>query len=542
MIRITQLKLPILHTEEDLIQKAAKLLKTPAERILNYEIVRQSLDARKKPVLFFIYTLDLSVKGETRILQKVHDKNITSTNICPYVFPDIERRNGNNRPVIAGSGPAGLFCAWMLAKHGFRPIVIERGEKVERRVKSVSDFWKTGVLNEQSNVQFGEGGAGTFSDGKLNTTVKDPKGRNREVLRMFAEAGAPSEILYRQKPHLGTDLLIDIVKNIRMEIESLGGEFRFETQMTDLDIRDGHLYAVQLNNEEWIQADYLVCAIGHSARDTFFMLHEKGIRMSAKPFAAGVRIEHPQELVNRSQYGQAEVPLLGAASYKLTHQLSNGRGVYTFCMCPGGYVVNASSERGRLAINGMSYHSRNSGNANSAVIVTVTPEDFQRYPSFGLPPELAGLSFQRYLEEQAFSIAGGAVPVQLFRDFEVSKESSSYGGVIPCIKGTHVPANVRACLPLFMSDALTAGIHAFGEKIPGFDREDCLLSAVESRTSSPVRIHRDERLMSNIFGIFPCGEGAGYAGGITSAAIDGLKTAEAVAFALQTELKCEISK
>ncbi|MCH1983322.1 FAD-dependent monooxygenase [Ruminococcus sp. OA3] len=532
MIRITQLKLPIHHTPEDIINKVAKLLKIPADRIQEYEIIRQSLDARKKPALCFVYTIDVKTDAETKVLQKVRDKNITSTKRCPYLFPHTVSPD-ICRPVIAGSGPAGLFCAWMLAKHGIRPIVIERGEPVEQRMKSVEHFWQTGSLNEQSNVQFGEGGAGTFSDGKLNTSVKDPKGRNHEVLKMFVEAGAPAEILYQQKPHLGTDLLVNIVKNIRVQIEHLGGEFRFETQLTDLDIRSGELHALELNHSEWIPARYLICAIGHSARDTFTMLHEKGIQMSAKSFAAGVRIEHPQEMINMTQYGQREVALLGAASYKLTHQLAGGRGIYTFCMCPGGYVVNASSEQNRLAVNGMSYHDRNSGNANSAVIVTVNPEDFQTYLSPGVPSELAGLAFQRHLEEQAYQIAGGAVPVQLFEDFESTRESRSYGEIFPKIKGRHVLSNIRAFLPGFMADALVEGIHAFGKKIPGFDRRDCLLSAVESRTSSPIRIHRDARLMSNISGIFPCGEGAGYAGGITSAAIDGLKTAEAVAAALK---------
>lgn len=531
MIRITQLKLPIQHTQDDLKNKAARLLKIPADRIQGYDIIRQSLDARKKPALFFVYTIDVKTEAETKVLQKAHDKNITSTKSCSYHFPQTVPAD-KCRPVIAGSGPAGMFCAWMLAKHGIRPLVIERGEPVEQRMKSVAHFWQTGMLNEQSNVQFGEGGAGTFSDGKLNTSVKDPKGRNREVLKMFVEAGAPAEILYQQKPHLGTDLLVDIVKNIRIQIERLGGEFRFGTQLTDLDIRSGQLHAIELNHEEWMPAGHLVCAIGHSARDTFTMLHEKGIRMSAKSFAAGIRIEHPQEMINMSQYGQREVPLLGAAAYKLTHQLSGGRGIYTFCMCPGGYVVNASSELNRLAVNGMSYHDRNSGNANSAVIVTVNPEDFWTCLSPGAPRELAGLAFQRRLEEHAFQIAGGAVPVQLFEDFEAMRESRSYGEILPNIKGRHSLCNVRACLPGFMADALVEGIHAFGKKIPGFDRADCLLSAVESRTSSPVRIHRDDRLMSNISGIFPCGEGAGYAGGITSAAIDGLKTAEAVAAAL----------
>ncbi len=532
MIRITQLKLPISHTREDMIHKAAKLLKIPADRILECDIIRQSLDARKKPALFFVYTIDVKTDDESKILQKINDKNITLTRRSSYTFP-LPPFSAENRPVIAGSGPAGLFCAWMLAKHGIRPIVMERGEPVEQRMKSVAHFWQTGILNEQSNVQFGEGGAGTFSDGKLNTSVKDPKGRNHEVLKMFVEAGAPAEILYQQKPHLGTDLLVDIVKNIRVQIEHLGGEFFFETQLTDLEIRSGQLCAVELNHTKWLPARHLVCAIGHSARDTFAMLHKKGICMSAKSFAAGIRIEHPQDMINLCQYGQREVPLLGSASYKLTHQLPGGRGVYTFCMCPGGYVVNASSEQNRLAVNGMSYHDRNSGNANSAVIVTVTPGDFQPYLSPDTPPELAGLAFQRCLEEQAYRAAGGSVPVQLFEDFELRTESRSFGDVIPNIKGSHKLSNIRSCLPEFMGEALVAGIHAFGKKIPGFDRGDCLLSAVESRTSSPIRIHRDASMMSNISGIFPCGEGAGYAGGITSAAIDGLKTAEAVAAALK---------
>ena len=530
MIRISQLKLPVEHDEKMLLHKMAAALRVPETDIVEYQVVRQSLDARKKPDLYYSYTIDVSVKcSERKLVKRVNNKNVTLTKREMYVFPEGTYNMPKEPPVIVGSGPAGLFCAWMLAKHGFAPVVIERGDDADVRLKKVERFWREGILDEESNVQFGEGGAGTFSDGKLNTSVKDPKGRNLQVLKLFVDAGADSGILYQQKPHLGTDQLIRIVKNLRRQIEDMGGSFHFGWKLTDIRMDEHGVRSIQINNDRWIDTRILVCAIGHSARDTFQMLYEHGVAMSAKSFAAGIRIEHPQSMINLSQYGKEESGNLGAASYKLTHQTEEGRGVYTFCMCPGGYVVNASSEKKRLAINGMSYHSRAAENANSAVIVTVSPDDYRRFGSPDVPEPLMGIEFQRYLEQLAFERASGAVPVQLFGDFCKRKESTAFGEVLPCIKGAYQLTDVRTLFPSFMGDALEEGIRAFGKKIKGFDREDCLISGVESRSSSPVRIIRDEHLQSNIRGIYPCGEGAGYAGGITSAAMDGLKTAEAIA-------------
>lgn len=426
------------------------------------------------------------------------------------------------RPVIVGSGPAGLFCAYYLIQAGLKPIVLERGDDVEHRLARVEDFWNGGTLDPESNVQFGEGGAGTFSDGKLNTLVKDPAGRNREVLDIFVRAGAPDEIRYVQKPHLGTDLLITIVKNLRSMIESSGGEVRFRSKVTDLDIRNGRITGITVNGEEKIETDTVVLAIGHSARDTFFLLKEKGLSMEAKSFAVGLRAEHPQQLINQYQYGLKEHDRLGAANYKLTHKGKNGRGVYSFCMCPGGYVVNASSEEKRLAVNGMSYQDRGSQNANSALIVTVTAEDF---PGKDV---LAGLEFQRKLEEKAYELGKGSIPVQLFGDFKNNQKSTAFKEILPCMKGSSSFANLRELLPEVLNETLIEGITAFGKIIPGFSRDDMVLSGVESRTSSPVRINRDAGFQCEIRGIYPCGEGAGFAGGITSAAMDGLKTGEAI--------------
>ena len=427
--------------------------------------------------------------------------------------------------IIIGSGPAGLFCAYLLALEGYRPLVLERGACVEERKKDVDRFWETGVLDPSSNVQFGEGGAGTFSDGKLNTLVKDKTGRNRFVLETFVKFGADEDILYAHKPHIGTDVLIDVVSQMRQEIISLGGEFCFHTQVTDVDLTSKTLKIVHLSEnsaEEEVSAGAAVFAIGHSARDTFEMLYKHQIPMRAKSFAVGVRIEHPQTLIDHSQYGRDRGNDLPAAAYKLTENLDNGRGVYTFCMCPGGYVVNASSEPGRLAVNGMSYQTRDSRNANSAMIVTVTPEDF---PDKGV---LGGVEFQRNLEKKAWELGEGKIPVQLFGDFCKNQASEALGEVTPCMKGEYILTNVRSVLPKAVGDSIEEGVRAFGKRISGFDREDALLSGIESRTSSPVRIVRDQELTANMAGIYPCGEGAGYAGGITSAAMDGIKVAETV--------------
>lgn len=519
MIRISQLKLPISHGEAELRKKIAKSLRC-REQDFSYEILRQSLDARHKEDKKFVYTVDVTCRDEKKILKKVHDKNIMSTNKKEYVFPEPGMEPLSLSPVIVGSGPAGLFCAWYLAKAGYRPIVLERGEEAEKRQETVNRFWKDGVLDPESNVQFGEGGAGTFSDGKLNTLVKDSFGRNREVLKRFVEAGASPAILYEQKPHLGTDVLVHIVQTMRRQIEEMGGSFRFRSKVTDLIIKNGCLEAVEINGEERLPASICVLALGHSARDTFLMLKKRGIDMEAKAFAVGLRMEHPQEMINQDLYGEKENKILGAASYKVTHTCQNKRGVYSFCMCPGGYVVNASSEEGHLAVNGMSYQARDGKNANSALIVTVTPEDF---PEEG---PLGGIAFQRDLEKKAWELGKGKVPVQLFGDYCRRRSSVSLGMVEPCIKGEYILCNLRSILPKEIGDSIEEGVYAFGKKLHGFDREDALLSGIESRTSSPVRLLRSKEGVSNIQGVYPCGEGAGYAGGITSAAMDGIKTAE----------------
>lgn len=424
--------------------------------------------------------------------------------------------------MVVGTGPAGLFAAWLLAKHGYQPLVIERGYEVSKRIQAVEHFWKTNELDSVSNVQFGEGGAGTFSDGKLNTMVKDMANRYRLVMETFVNHGAPSEILYLNKPHIGTDKLRTVVESMRKEIILLGGEVRFGTQLTDLKIEDGQLKAIELNHREIIPCRLLIPAIGHSARDTFEMFLKRGLNLSPKPFAIGVRIEHKQSMISRAQYGKEYIHL-PAADYKLTHQTTKGRGVYSFCMCPGGFVVNASSEKGYLAVNGMSNYGRDEENANSAIVVTVQPEDF------GATHPLSGIEFQRKWEKAAFKAGGGLIPVQLFGDLLRGRDSVTIGGIKPNLKGGYRLSNLTGCLPNEVLEALKEGILAFDRKIKGFADEEAILSGVESRTSSPVRIHRDDAFESNIKGIYPCGEGAGYAGGITSAAIDGIKVFEAIA-------------
>lgn len=528
MIRISQLKMPLGHDKDGLRAKAAKSLRVRENRIKHLNIVKQSVDARKKPEIRYSYVVDVALsgldsEGEKQLVHRLRDKNIAISQEKPYRCPDCGDAPLAHPPVIVGTGPAGLFCGLLLARKGYRPVLLERGRDVDARTKDVDAFWNGGALLPSSNVQFGEGGAGTFSDGKLNTLVKDASGRNREVLRILVEFGADPSICYINKPHIGTDVLSRVVKAIRMEIERLGGRVRFMSQVTDLEFSDGRLCALTVNGSERIEAQAAVLAIGHSARDTFQMLFEKGISMEAKAFAVGLRIQHPQAMINRSQYGSERVKELGAADYKLTFKTGSGRGVYSFCMCPGGYVVNASSEPGRLAVNGMSYHGRAGENANSALIVTVTPEDFpDRTP-------LGGMHFQRKLEEQAFRLGGGKIPIQLYGDFKENRPPSGvFGQVRPQFKGDYQFADLRAVWPEELSGALIEGVEAFEGMIPGFSRPDAILAGIESRTSSPVRIPRDEGFESNIRGLYPCGEGAGYAGGITSAAMDGLKTAEEI--------------
>lgn len=542
MIRITQLNLPAGHTKEELYRKAAGILRIEPERIAAVHIRRQSLDARKKPELFYSYTVDveLAAPGKNGRTDKASQKKLEKTLVHKaknvrilvpgentYRFAGLGERKLSHPPVIVGAGPAGLFCGLMLARHGYRPLILERGQDVLHRQKAVEHFWKTGELDIRSNVQFGEGGAGTFSDGKLNTLVKDPNGRNRLVLEIFREFGAEESILYQNKPHIGTDLLCLVVKRMREEILRLGGEIRFECQVADLRLEQGRVCGVTTEWGEQIPCQAAVFAIGHSARDTFSMLWRQNVPMSSKAFAVGLRIQHPQSMINRVQYGREDAGFLGSADYKLTWKAAGGRGVYSFCMCPGGYVVNASSEQGMLAVNGMSYHDRAGLNANSALIVTVTPED---YPGDG---PLAGMEFQRLLERKAFEAGNGKIPVQLYGDFINKRDSYKLGDVAPQMKGMWTFGNLHQVLPSVLTAALREGICGFGQIIPGFDRLDAVLAGVESRTSSPVRIWRDERLESAVKGLYPCGEGAGYAGGITSAAMDGVRTAEAIASCYQ---------
>lgn len=523
MIRISQLKLPVEHTPEALLKKAAKILRIPPEAIGRLQIVKQSLDARKKPELYYSYTLDVKTEKEAAVVHKVKSPNVVLHSDVAYKFPESGRDAPGKRPVIIGTGPAGLFCGLLLARHGYRPLLLERGEDVDARSRKVDEFWLSGKLDSRSNVQFGEGGAGTFSDGKLNTLVKDPSGRHRLVLELFVEFGADPAILYQNKPHIGTDVLRDIVKRMRQEILRLGGEVRFGCQVTDFVVEGGRLLGVVTDAGETIETSAAILAIGHSARDTFETLYRRGIPMEQKAFAVGLRVQHPQSMINLSQYGREDAGGLGAASYKLTKQTKSGRGVYSFCMCPGGYVVNASSEPGRLAVNGMSYHARAGVNANSALIVTVTPEDFpDRTP-------LGGVAYQRVLEQLAYESAGGMIPVQQYGDFKVGRISTGLGEVAPGMRGRWAFADLRQVLPETLSQCLMEGMEGFGQMIRGFDRADALLAGIESRTSSPVRIWREENLESRVRGLYPCGEGAGYAGGITSAAIDGVKVAEAIA-------------
>ena len=525
MIRIPQLKLKIHHTEMELKQAVKKELRLSHDNF-QYTIKKRSIDARKKQELHYVYAVDVSVvdKEEQRILAKAKGKLLPAPKE-DYTYQPCGTVPLHKRPVIIGAGPAGLFCAYFLAEHGYAPIVIERGEPMEERVKRVEAFWNGGTLNTESNVQFGEGGAGTFSDGKLNTMVKDPSGRIRKVLEIFVEHGAPEEILYLNKPHIGTDNLRHVIVSMRKQMIAQGAEFLFSSKVTDVLLKeDGTLKGVEINGSTIIESDIVVAALGHSARDTFEMLVKKPLTIENKAFAIGVRMEHPQEMIGRSQYGDAykELP---AADYKLTHQCASGRGVYSFCMCPGGFVVNASSEEGRTVVNGMSNHDRSEKNANSALIVTVTPEDFQ---SEGFTGPLAGMQFQRRWEEAAYRAGNGKIPIQLFGDLLRGEKSVTIGEIVPNTKGAYVLADLRECLPEYVLDSLKEGIQAFDKKIPGFAREDAVLLGVETRTSSPVRIVRGTDFQSDIRGFYPCGEGAGYAGGITSAAVDGIKVFEAI--------------
>ena len=517
MIRIRQIKILVDdYSYDKLVNKCASMLGISRNLIDDVNIYRRSIDARKKPLIYYSFIVDVKIRNEENILKNNKNKDILYINEeeLKYKFIPIGNKLLGNRPIIVGCGPCGLMAGYMLASYGYMPIIIERGSDVGTRSIDVEDFWKNNKLNINSNVLFGEGGAGTFSDGKLNTLVKDKDNYQKKVFEIFVENGAPLEILYESMPHIGTDLLRDIVKNIRNKIIDMGGEVRFNTMLTDINIEDNKLVSIVVNDKDVIKCDVLVLAIGHSARDTFRMLYNKKINMQSKPFAVGVRIQHPQDMVNISQYGRNDSKLKNA-SYKLTYKASNGRGVYTFCMCPGGYVVNASSAKNMLCINGMSNYSRDSGTANSAIIVTVNNNDYGN-------DVLGGVKFQEKLESCAYKIGNGNIPISLYKDYKNNTISSKFGNVIPMFKGNYKFANINEIFSFSINKSLKEGIDYFGTKIKGFSRDDAIIAGVEARTSSPIRIIRDDNLESNIKGIYPAGEGAGYAGGITTSCIDGI--------------------
>jgi len=508
MLRIRDVKINILDNNDEHIKR--KIEKLINYKINFFNIVKKSIDARKE--LMYVYTFDIDVDNEDLVLK--NNKNIIKTPNEEYIFEVTGKEELKTRPVIVGSGPAGLFLGYFLSKYGYNPIIIERGEKIEDRVNTVNKFWKDNKLNQNSNPIFGEGGAGTFSDGKLNTLVKDKFNRIKEVYKIFVEAGAPEEILYENKPHIGTDKLRNVVVNLRNKIISYGGEFRYNTCLTDLIIKDNKLEKIVVNNNEKIETNNVFLAIGHSARDTYYMLDKNNINMVSKPFAVGVRIIHSEKQISKDLYGD-NYKLLEPASYKLTYNTSSGRGVYSFCMCPGGYVINASSEKGMLSINGMSDYKRDSDFSNSAIVVTVNKQDYGE----GL---FDGLKFQQELEKKTYNLGEGNIPVQKYEDFLNKKISK-----VTCsgIKGSYIEKDLNELLPEYISESIKEAMPSFKKQIKSFD-ENAIILGIESRTSSPITILRNEIGESNIKGIYPVGEGAGYSGGITTSALDGIKEAE----------------
>ena len=531
MIRLTELRLPLEHPPEALAPAVLHRLGLKPAELLNLRIHKRSPDARKKSALQFVYSLDLEVSDEAAVLERFeNDSHVKPTPEMAYKFVAKAPQAAFLRPIVVGFGPAGIFAALILAQMGFKPLVLERGRKVRERTKDTWDLWRRHELHPESNVQFGEGGAGTFSDGKLYSQIRDPRYLARKVLTEFVKAGAPEEILYVNRPHIGTFRLVSMVEKMRAEIEALGGEICFQSRVEDLIIEGGHVRGAVLQTGETLRADHVVLALGHSARDTFDMLHRRGVFMEAKAFAIGFRIEHPQSLIDRARYGNfSGHPLLGAADYKLVHHASNGRDVYSFCMCPGGQVVAATSEPGCVVTNGMSQYSRAERNANSGLVVNVTPADF------GSTDVLAGIDFQRIWERRAFELGGGNynAPGQRLGDFLAGRPSAALGAVAPSYQPQVMPTDLSGALPAYAIAALREAIPVFDRQIRGFALPDAVLTGVETRTSSPLRITRGKDGQSvNVKGLFPAGEGAGYAGGILSAGVDGIEIAEALALDL----------
>jgi uncharacterized FAD-dependent dehydrogenase len=528
MIRLTEIKLPLDHPEEALQAAILERLRIDVDALAGFTVFKRSYDARKRSNIFLIYSVDVEVKDEAALLRRLKGvPHVLPTPDMSYRFVARAPAGLTQRPVIIGMGPCGILAALVLAQMGFRPIVLERGKAVRERTKDTWGLWRKHVLDPESNVQFGEGGAGTFSDGKLYSQIKDPKHYGRKVLDEFVKAGAPEEILYVSKPHIGTFRLVGMVEKMRAEIESLGGEIRFRSRVEDIVIEDRKVRGVHLAGGEFIAADHVVLAVGHSARDTFQMLYERGVYIEAKPFSVGFRVEHPQALIDRCRFGDfAGHPLLGAADYKLVHHAGNGRSVYSFCMCPGGTVVAATSEPGRVVTNGMSQYSRNERNANAGIVVGISPEDYPGHP-------LAGIEFQRRWESRAFELGGGdySAPGQLVGDFIAARPSSELGVVTPSYTPGVRLGELDTALPDYAITAIREALPAFDRQIRGFSMHDAVLTGVETRTSSPIRIKRDPVSYQslNTAGLYPAGEGASYAGGILSAAVDGIEVAEAVA-------------
>ncbi|MDO9193650.1 MAG: NAD(P)/FAD-dependent oxidoreductase [Undibacterium sp.] len=535
MLRLTDIQLPLDHSDTAIKAAILQKLGIENEELIKFSIFKRSYDARKKTAIVLIYTIDIETADDQKILNRLNGiSGVTLTPDTNYRFVTHAAGDQFKRPVVIGFGPCGLFVALILAQMGFRPIVLERGKEVRERTKDTWGLWRKRELQPESNVQFGEGGAGTFSDGKLWSQIKDPKHYGRKVLTEFVKAGAPSEIMYVSKPHIGTFRLVKMIEEMRASIETLGGEIRFQQKVTDFDIRNGQVHGLTINENEYLPADHVVLAIGHSARDTFELVHQRGIYVEAKPFSIGFRIEHPQSLIDQARFGpNAGNKILGSADYKLVHHAKNGRSVYSFCMCPGGTVVAAASEPGRVVTNGMSQYSRNERNANSAIVVGITPADYPEHP-------LAGIDFQRKLESLAYELGGKNynAPGQLVGDFLAKRASTELGTIIPSYKPGITLCDLADALPSYAIDAIREALPAFDKQIKGFAMNDAIITGVETRTSSPIRIKRnDDNLQSiNTQGLYPAGEGAGYAGGILSAAIDGIKVAEAVALSIQNAI------